>query len=156
MHTTVLSRLKIKCFIENGVHFHLKYTILGSYRAADFALYQPRKQCLLPLRRKWNSICPFCGLFLFCQWCICGTKLVELKVYKLLLGTYKCCSWYITKHDSSHGDSSGGSEWGNPMTYIILDWKIHNASWELKHSNTTPKTVLIRNLVLFFNLNKSY
>ena len=30
-------------------------------------------------------------------------------------------------------------DWGNPLTYIILDWKIHNASRELKHSNTTPK-----------------
>ena len=25
-----------------------------------------------------------------------------------------------------------GSDWGNPMTYSILDWKIHNASRELK------------------------
>ena len=33
-----------------------------------------------------------------------------------------------------HPVSSKG--WGNPMTYRILDWKIHNASRELKHSNT--------------------
>ena len=30
-------------------------------------------------------------------------------------------------------------DWGNPMTYRILDWKIYNASRELKQSNTTPQ-----------------
>ena len=37
----------------------------------------------------------------------------------------------------SHGIYSG--DWVNPMTYSILDWKIHNASRELKESNTTPQ-----------------